>query len=214
MRPLRSPCQAPILAARGGAGRGGEVSGRAGTQAPGGATALRAVGAREVEARGPPRSALCSPAPRAGLRLDTGERRKPGQGAPPPSGGRTAAKEGARGPARLPFELGRHQQEAQLGACLIPSLRSPSPARPGPAPGAQGSSDGPVSSPPANATSSKTRPPHPAWRATRPGAAPAAAQARGLQIPGGGGRERRAEHGFPAASTSPRRPHRLELGVG
>lgn len=53
-RPLRSPRSASTLAARGGAGRGGEVAGQAGIPALRRASALRAVGARKVQARSQP----------------------------------------------------------------------------------------------------------------------------------------------------------------
>lgn len=111
----------------------------------------------EPSARGPPPSR----APRAGGRLDPENAATPGRGRLPSPKGRTAATEGAGGPARLHFELGCPLPEAELRPDADPR------SGPGPCPAPRGSG-GPVSSPPANATSSKRRSPYPAWRAPRP----------------------------------------------
>lgn len=119
--------------AQGRAGYESEVTGQETTLAPGGASALAAVGSREVEAGRSPTSRPNFQTLRAGQLRDLPSATTPGDSRPggaSPTPRRDCQDGGGQWACALHFTLGRRQQEAELRACLSPSLPVPSPAWP------------------------------------------------------------------------------------
>lgn len=172
-RPLRSPRSASTLAARGGAGRGGEVAGQAGIPALRRASALRAVGARKVQARSQPLPRLGG-RPHVQVRAWTrGTPRLRARGRfPCTEDGLPRPREGAcRRASAIEFRARppAARDKTQSPTCSLTSGHQPRRTRPAVLREAPG---GAVSSPPANASSGKTHPAYPTWYATRPRLSP------------------------------------------
>lgn len=148
--------------------------------------------AGEVEASGLPPSALRSRAPRGGRRRNPESATTQDLPGASPALEKDCGDRRGSGPSGLQFVPSGRPQKRELGAPLVSSL----PAHRGPRRWARLRVT-PLSSLPANTTSSKTGPPHPALRATQPRAAPATAQFRWVRIPGRAWRAKRAKLSIP-----------------